>query len=63
MDRHWQVVTTLVLILINVFRLDYMYKRRVFTMDPDYFPHARMREIIDYLHEHDQRYGKSYIHH
>jgi len=52
-----------VLILINVFRLDYMYKRRVFTMDPDYFPHARMREIIDYLHEHDQRYGKSYIHH
>jgi hypothetical protein len=28
-------------------------------MDPDYFPPARMREIIDYLHKHDQRYGMS----
>jgi alpha-glucosidase len=36
---------------------DYMYKRRIFTMDPEYFPPARMREIIDYLHKHDQRYG------
>ncbi|KAI0274382.1 alpha-glucosidase [Russula aff. rugulosa BPL654] len=35
---------------------DYMYKRRIFTMDPEYFPPARMREIIDYLHKHDQRY-------
>jgi hypothetical protein len=26
-------------------------------MDQDYFPTARMREIIDYLHKHDQRYG------
>ena len=26
-------------------------------MDPDYFPPARMREIINYLHTHDQRYG------
>jgi hypothetical protein len=39
--------------------LDYMFKRRIFTMDPDYFPPARMREIIDYLHKHDQRYGMS----
>jgi hypothetical protein len=30
-------------------------------MDPDYFPPARMREIIDYLHKHDQRYGMSFI--
>jgi alpha-glucosidase len=37
-----------------------MFKRRVFTMDPDYFPPARMREIIDYLHEHHQRYGMSH---
>ena len=36
-----------------------MYKRRIFTMDPEYFPHARMREIIDYLHKHNQRYGMS----
>ena len=26
-------------------------------MDPVYFPPARMREIIDHLHKHDQRYG------
>jgi alpha-glucosidase len=38
-----------------------MYKRRIFTMDPQYFPPARMREIIDYLHEHDQRYGMSHL--
>ncbi|KAI0263723.1 glycoside hydrolase family 31 protein [Gloeopeniophorella convolvens] len=36
--------------------IDYMYKRRIFTNDPDYFPTDRMREIIDYLHHHDQRY-------
>jgi hypothetical protein len=35
-----------------------MYKRRVFTLDPDYFPLSRMREIIDFLHAHDQRYGR-----
>ena len=40
---------------------DYMYKRRIFTMDPQYFPPARMRDIIDYLHKHDQRYGMSHI--
>ena len=38
---------------------DYMYKRRVFTLDPDYFPLPRMQEIVNYLHSHDQRYGKS----
>ena len=26
-------------------------------MDQDYFPTARMREIIHHLHKHDQRYG------
>jgi alpha-glucosidase len=34
-----------------------MFKRRIFTMDPEYFPPARMREMIDYLHKHNQRYG------
>lgn len=37
--------------------LDYMYERRIFTVDPDYFPLNRMREIVDYLHSHDQKYG------
>ena len=30
-------------------------------MDLEYFPPARMREIIDYLHKHDQRYGMFHI--
>jgi alpha-glucosidase len=34
-----------------------MYQRRIFTMDPQYFPTDRMREIISYLHQHGQRYG------
>jgi len=42
--------------------LDYMYKRRIFTVDPDYFPLDRMREIIDYLHSHQQRYGMLLFH-
>ncbi|TFK45940.1 alpha-glucosidase [Heliocybe sulcata] len=36
--------------------IDYMYKRRIFTTDPDYFPIPKMREIVDYLHSHDQHY-------
>ncbi|KAF9463440.1 alpha-glucosidase [Collybia nuda] len=36
--------------------IDYMDRRRIFTVDPDYFPMNRMREIVDYLHTHDQRY-------
>jgi hypothetical protein len=40
-----------------------MFKRRVFTMDPDYFPTPRMREIIDYLHSHGQRYGALHCYH
>ncbi len=36
---------------------DYMYKRRIFTVDPDYFPLDRMHEIVDYLHSHDQMFG------
>ena len=36
-----------------------MYKRRIFTVDPDYFPLDRMREIVDYLHSHDQKFGMS----
>ncbi|KAJ7700869.1 alpha-glucosidase [Mycena rosella] len=36
--------------------IDYMDRRRIFTVDPDYFPLNRMREIVDYLHSQDQRY-------
>ena len=39
-----------------------MYKRRIFTVDPDYFPLDRMREIVDYLHAHDQRYSAYTVH-
>ena len=37
---------------------DYMYEQRVFTLDPDYFPLKRMRQIIDYLHDHQQQYSR-----
>ncbi|KAI0062102.1 alpha-glucosidase [Artomyces pyxidatus] len=36
--------------------IDYMYERRIFTNDPQYFPTSRMREIVSYLHDHNQRY-------
>ncbi|KKK21334.1 putative alpha-glucosidase [Aspergillus rambellii] len=36
--------------------IDYMDRRRVFTLDPDRFPIGRMRELVGYLHDHDQRY-------
>lgn len=35
-----------------------MDRRRVFTNDPQYFPLNRVREIVDYLHAHDQKYSK-----
>ncbi|KAI0683191.1 alpha-glucosidase [Cytidiella melzeri] len=36
--------------------IDYMDRRRIFTVDPVYFPMDRMREIVEYLHDHDQYY-------
>ncbi|KAJ7494439.1 alpha-glucosidase [Mycena galericulata] len=36
--------------------IDYMDRRRTFTLDPQYFPLNRMREIVDYLHSQNQRY-------
>ena len=41
--------------------VDYMDHRRIFTVDPQYFPLNRMRQIVSYLHDHDQRYGAIYI--
>ncbi|KAH7400255.1 putative alpha/beta-glucosidase agdC [Cadophora sp. MPI-SDFR-AT-0126] len=36
--------------------IDYMYERYIMTTDPDRFPIARVREYVDYLHQHDQKY-------
>ncbi|PPQ96021.1 hypothetical protein CVT25_013883 [Psilocybe cyanescens] len=36
--------------------IDYMDRRRTFTLDPEYFPLKRVREIVDYLHNRDQKY-------
>lgn len=33
-----------------------MYERYIMTTDPDRFPISRVREYVDYLHEHDQKY-------
>jgi alpha-glucosidase len=36
--------------------IDYMDRRRVFTLDPERFPLEKMRELVTYLHNHNQRY-------
>ncbi|GME64409.1 Glycoside hydrolase family 31 [Neofusicoccum parvum] len=36
--------------------IDYMDLRKVFTLDPARFPLPRMRELVDYLHAHQQHY-------
>ncbi|EAW07225.1 putative alpha-glucosidase [Aspergillus clavatus NRRL 1] len=36
--------------------IDYMDRRRVFTLDPDRFPLEKVRELVSYLHKHDQKY-------
>jgi len=36
--------------------IDYMYRRRVFSLDPERFPIEMMRGLVDYLHDHDQKY-------
>ncbi|KAH9477307.1 putative alpha/beta-glucosidase agdC [Psilocybe cubensis] len=36
--------------------IDYMDRRRTFTLDPDYFPLKKVREIVDYLHGKGQKY-------
>jgi len=57
-DRHWFVVFYLrIYHLVNQLSVDYMDRRRIFTVDPDYFPLDRMREIISYLHDHDQKFS------
>lgn len=43
--------------------IDYMFKRWIFTNDPQYFPTDRMREIVNYLHAHDQQYSTVPIYH
>lgn len=36
--------------------IDYMDGRAVFTNDPERFPIWKMRQLIDYLHDHQQKY-------
>ena len=36
--------------------IDYMDRRRVFTNDPQRYPLSKMREFVDYLHDHNQHY-------
>ncbi|KAF9447127.1 glycoside hydrolase family 31 protein [Macrolepiota fuliginosa MF-IS2] len=36
--------------------IDYMDRRRIFTVDPQYFPLNRMRDIVAHLHSNNQRY-------
>ncbi|KAH8899784.1 family 31 glycosyl hydrolase [Thozetella sp. PMI_491] len=36
--------------------IDYMDRRRVFSLDPDRFPLSKMRELVSHLHANDQHY-------
>ncbi len=36
--------------------IDYMNSRHVFTLDPQRFPLEKMRELVSYLHQHQQHY-------
>ncbi|XWW93301.1 hypothetical protein V2A60_001233 [Cordyceps javanica] len=36
--------------------IDYMDRRRVFSLDPQRYPLDTMRALVDHLHEHDQHY-------
>ncbi|KAL6718544.1 hypothetical protein ACLMJK_004636 [Lecanora helva] len=36
--------------------IDYMDARKVFTLDEQRFPLHKVRELVDYLHDHDQHY-------
>lgn len=36
--------------------IDYMRGRNVFTLDPERFPIEKVRQLVDYLHDHDQHY-------
>ncbi|KAB8356560.1 hypothetical protein FH972_024142 [Carpinus fangiana] len=40
----------------DIVRKDYMELRRTFSLDPERFPIERVREIVDYLHDHQQHY-------
>lgn len=35
-----------------------MFERLVFTLDPDYFPKKKMREIVANLHSKNQHYSR-----
>jgi alpha-glucosidase len=49
------------LFLTHISLVDYMYQRLVFTNDPDYFPLAKMRQIVKDLHARDQHYSMLFL--
>jgi alpha-glucosidase len=36
--------------------IDYMELRRLFTLDPERYPLELVRQLVDYLHQHQQHY-------
>jgi hypothetical protein len=38
-----------------------MYKRRTLTVDPNYFPLNRMREVVDYLQAMDNDISSAFF--
>ncbi|KAL9118812.1 MAG: hypothetical protein Q9187_004633 [Circinaria calcarea] len=36
--------------------IDYMDRRKVFTLDPERFPLSKVRELVDHLHNNNQQY-------
>lgn len=36
--------------------IDYMFQRWIFTLDPDNYPLPKVRELVNYLHTHQQHY-------
>ena len=59
----WRCRLRYLMTMLTRLALDYMNARRIFTVDPQYFPLNRMREIVDYLHSHDQKYGMPSLQH
>jgi alpha-glucosidase len=36
--------------------IDYMDRRKVFTLDTERFPLEKVQDLVTYLHDHDQHY-------
>jgi len=38
--------------------VDYMDRRRIFTLDPERFPPNLVKDLVDTIHARDQHYGE-----